>query len=82
MSRSQKTLRVKAADTLEDLGKAPGARCHELTANLKGQLAVDLVHPYRLVFRPDHDPVPAKEDGGLNWQAVTRVIIIDIVDYH
>ena len=73
---------IAAAPTLEDLGKVPGARCHELTADRKGQLAVDLVHPRRLVFEPDHDPVPEKPDGGLDWQQVKRVIIIDIVDYH
>jgi proteic killer suppression protein len=73
---------TKAADTLEDLGKVPGARCHELTADRKGQLAVDLVHPRRLVFEPDHNPRPEKPDGGLDWQQVTRVIITEIVDYH
>jgi plasmid maintenance system killer protein len=73
---------IKAADTLEDLGKVPGARCHELTADRKGQLAVDLVHPRRLIFEPDHSPLPAKPDGGLDWQKVTRVTVIEIVDYH
>lgn len=75
-------IQIAAADTLEDLGKVPRARCHELTADRKGQLAVDLVHPRRLVFEPDHNPVPKKPDGGLDWQQVTRVIIIEIVDYH
>jgi proteic killer suppression protein len=73
---------IAAADTLDDLGKVPGARCHELTADRKGQLAVDVVHPRRLVFEPDHNPVPEKPDGGLDWQQVTRVLIIEIIDYH
>jgi plasmid maintenance system killer protein len=73
---------IKAADTLEDLGKVPGARCHELTADRKGQLAVDLVHPRRLIFKPDHNPTPAKPDGGLDRQQVTRVVVIEIFDYH
>ncbi len=73
---------IAAADTLEDLGKVPGARCHELTADRKGQIAVDLVHPRRLLFEPDHNLLPAKPDGGLDWQKVTRVTIIRIVDYH
>jgi plasmid maintenance system killer protein len=78
----QRLVEMKAADTLEDLGKVPGARCHELAADRKGQLAVDLVHPLRLVFEPDHNPWPGKPDGGLDWQQVTRVIVIEIVDYH
>lgn len=73
---------IAASPTLENLGKIPGARCHELTADRKGQLAVDLVHPRRLVFEPDHDPVPEKPDGWLDLQQVTRVIIVEIVDYH
>jgi proteic killer suppression protein len=60
----------------------PGARCHELTGDLKGQLAVDLAHPFRLVFSPAHDPQPTKEDGGLNWTEVTAICIDNVVDYH
>ena len=78
----QRLAEMKAADTLEDLGKIPGARCHELKADRKGELAVDLVHPKRLVFVPDHDPAPSKADGGLNWSQVTRVLILETVDYH
>jgi plasmid maintenance system killer protein len=73
---------IMAATTLEDLGKVPGARCHELIADRKGQLAIDLVHPRRLILEPDHNPLPKKLDGGLDWQKVTRVVVLEIVDYH
>jgi len=73
---------MKAADTLDELCKVPGARCHELTGDRKGQLAVDLVHPRRLIFQPDHDPLPKKSDGGLDRQQVTKVIVSEIIDYH
>jgi toxin HigB-1 len=73
---------MRAAGTLEDLGKLPGARCHELAGNRKGQLAVDLVHPQRLIFSPDHNPLPAKPDGGLDWHRITRVTVLEIGDYH
>ncbi len=73
---------IKAADTLEDLRIVPGAHCHELTADLQGLLAVNLVHPQRLLFEPDHDPIPTKPDGGLEWQKVTRVIVREVIDYH
>jgi plasmid maintenance system killer protein len=78
----QRLAELKAADTLDDIRKVPGARCHELTADRKGQLAVDLVHPRRLILMPDHDPLPEKPDGGLDWQRVTRVIVVETVDYH
>lgn len=73
---------LRSADCLEDLRHLPGPRCHELTANRKGQLAVDLNHPYRLVFRPTTNPLPQKPDGGLDWSKVDAIEILGIVDYH
>ena len=73
---------LEGALSLEDMRFLPAARCHELAQTRKGQLAVDLVHPKRLVFKPDHDPLPRKEDGGLDWTQVTRILVMEIVDYH
>jgi len=78
----QRLSELAAAETLDDMRYLPGARCHELTGNLKGRLAVDLVHPDRLVFSPDHDPVPVKDDGGLDWGGVTSICIVGVGDYH
>ena len=78
----QRLAELQAADTLEDMRHVPGARCHELTGNLDGCLAVDLVHPMRMVFKPDHDPVPCRDDGGLDWSQVTRLEVFAIGDYH
>lgn len=78
----QRLAELEGATTLEDMRRLPGARCHELTGDRKGQLAVDLVQPIRLIFAPDHDPRPEKPDGGLDWGAVTKVVIVEIVDYH
>jgi toxin HigB-1 len=55
---------------------------HPLKGDRAGQFALDLVHPRRLVFEPDHDPVPLKEDGGIDWSQVTQVCIVWIGDYH
>ena len=57
-------------------------RCHELTGGRKGQLSVDLEHPYRLIFIPNHEPIPRKPDGGLDWKLVTSIMIIGIEDTH
>jgi proteic killer suppression protein len=78
------TLRLQqlaAAPTLEHMRALPG-RCHELTADRAGYLAVDVHHPFRLVFRPTADPKPTKRDGGLDWTAVESVTVTEIVDYH
>lgn len=73
---------LAAASNLEMMKKLPGAKCHELTGNLKGKLAVNLDQPYRLIFEPANDPVPRKADGGLDWTQVTEINITDILDYH
>ncbi len=73
---------LKAAECLEDLRNLPAAKCHELDADRDGQLSVRVEHPKRLIFVPNHDPIPVGRSGGLDWQQVTRVLVIEIVDYH
>lgn len=73
---------LENAPALEDVRHLPGARCHELSWDRNNQLAVDLDHPRRLVFRPNHDPIPLKPDDSLDWSAVTSVVILEVVDYH
>ena len=72
---------LKAADTLAVMRHLPGY-CHELKGDRAGQFSLKLDGPYRLVFVPNHDPIPRKEDGGLDWTAVTAVCIIAVEDYH
>lgn len=78
----QRLWEFKGATSLQDLARTPPARCHELKGNRKGQLSVDLDHPYRLVFQPDHKPLPRKKDGGLDWGRVTRIVVLEVVDTH
>ena len=60
---------IKAADTVEMMIRFRIGRCHPLTQNRKGQYAVDLVHPYRLVFEKYGDKIQIAN-------------ILEIVDYH
>jgi plasmid maintenance system killer protein len=78
----QRMMELKAAVSLDDISRLPPARCHELTGNRKGQLSVDLGHPYRLVFIPANNPIPETTDGGLDWPGVTEIEIIEIGDTH
>ena len=57
-------------------------RRHQLSQDRDEQFAVDLVHPKRLVFEPNHDPIPRLEDGGIDLEAVTAIRIMEVVDYH
>lgn len=73
---------LKDADNLSIMRTIPAARCHELTGDRKGELAVDVSGNYRMIIEPLHDPIPKKDDGGLNWEAVTKIQINEIEDYH
>ncbi|TDQ35308.1 type II toxin-antitoxin system RelE/ParE family toxin [Aureibacillus halotolerans] len=73
---------IKAADSLEVLFTLPGARCHQLKGNRDNQFAVDLKHPFRLIFEPYHDPVPLKEDGGFDTAKITDILLLEVRDYH
>jgi len=72
---------LEVAPTLADMQNVPG-RCHELTADRAGQFSLDLRGSYRLIFEPDHDPVPALDDGGIDRTLVTKIVITEVVDYH
>lgn len=72
---------LQAAGTLADMRSLPG-RCHELQGDRAGHLSLDLHHPFRLVFRPTVEPFPLKEDGGLDWDEVDAITVVEIVDYH
>ena len=60
---------ISAADTVEMMIQFRIGRCHPLTQNRKGQYAMDLVHPYRLVFDK-------------NGNEIQIANILEIVDYH
>jgi len=72
---------LAAAPTLLAMEGVPG-QCHQLRADRAGEFAVYLWGPYRLVFIPDHDPIPRLKDGGVDRSLVTRIVITEVVDYH
>jgi proteic killer suppression protein len=79
---NQRIKELTDADNLAVMRTIPATRCHELTGDRKGELAIDISGNYRLIFEPNHNPAPQKDDGGLNWDEVTRIQINEIIDYH
>ncbi len=65
----QRIEEIGAADSVEEMIEYHNGRCHPLSQNRKGQFAVDLIHPYRLVFRKNGDEIQV-------------ALILEIVDYH
>jgi plasmid maintenance system killer protein len=72
---------LRAAVVLADLRNTPG-RLHELKGDRKGQFSLDLDGPYRLLFVANHNPVPARPEGGIDWTRITAVTILGVEDTH
>ena len=66
---NQRIGEIIAADSVEQMIQYQIGRCHQLHQNRKSQYAVDLVHPYRLIFEKKENQI-------------SIVNIIEIVDYH
>lgn len=72
---------LAAAPTLTDMGGVPG-NCHALSADRDSEFAVYLWGQYRLVFVPNHEPIPRLDDGGIDRSRVTSIVVTEVVDYH
>lgn len=70
---------LQAAERVTDL---LAGRPHPLQGVRDGQFALDLEGGRRLVFEPDHQPVPSRDDGSIDWFRITRIRITYIGDYH
>jgi len=73
---------LAAAECLADVPEERPVRCHPLTGNRKGQDAVYVKHPFRIVFRPLNDSLPRCDDGSLDLSRVTTIRILEVKDYH
>jgi proteic killer suppression protein len=73
---------LRAADSLEDISHLPPPRCHELSDNMKGKFSVDLKQPYRLIFEPNEERLPLKDDGGINKERIRKIKILSVEDTH
>lgn len=73
---------LRANVTLQDVSHLPPARLHELEGNRKGTFAVTVKEPVRIILKPDHEPVPLKQDGGIDKSCVTDITILEVEDYH
>ncbi|MBL1148453.1 MAG: killer suppression protein HigA [Pseudomonadota bacterium] len=72
-----------SADNLEHVPHTPPERCHQLTQDKDELFAVDVEKQWRIIFIPDHNPIPRKKDGGIDKEKITSIVITDICeDYH
>lgn len=60
---------INSADSVDLMVQYKIGRCHQLSGDRQGQYAVDLIHPYRLVFE-------------VRCNEKTFAFIIGVFDYH
>ena len=77
----QRLADLQACDSLHEASFIPG-RVHELSGDRRDQIAMHLHGGVRLIFVPDHDPMPRKPDGGLDRKSVTAIMVTEVGDYH
>lgn len=73
---------IIASPNLAILIQIKAANCHPLTGDKKGEWAVDISANHRMIFEIDHDPIPIKQDGGVECILVTDIRILSTKDYH
>lgn len=71
---------LKAADCIEDLDPLPPTRCHPLKGNRKGQYAMNVGQPYRLIFEPLAETRIVRDEKETRPERGVRVLAIE--DYH
>ncbi|NLK73126.1 MAG: hypothetical protein GX285_08935 [Clostridiales bacterium] len=75
---TQRVGELIAATSLLDIRNIPSARLHKLQGDRCNEYAVDLVHPFRLVFKP----VLKRKDDINDLKSIDSICIEEVVDYH
>lgn len=75
---TQRVGELAAATKLWDIKLIPAARLHRLHGSREDQYAVDLVHPFRLVF----SPILREGVAIYDLEAIDLIKIEEVIDYH
>ncbi len=71
---------IQSAECIADLNHAPPTRCHLLEPHHQGMYAVDVAHPFRLIFQAISED--GKPLGNVDPSQVKCVKILEVTNYH
>ena len=74
--------RLNELRAVQNVSQLQLGRPHPLTGDRAGQFSVDLDGPMRLLFDPAELPPPTLPSGGIDWQQVSSVRLLEIGDTH
>ena len=78
----QRMDQLQAAPNLASILSMLSLECHALTGNRQGEWSISISGNYRLIFEIQHNPIPLKDDGGVDSIMITNIKILEITDYH
>ena len=80
----QRLNELNASENLSIFIKLPQTGFHELKGNRKGQYAVNLIQPFRLIFMSDIDENKfSREFPDIkHYEQITKIKILEVKDYH
>lgn len=78
----QRIIALEEAEDLSTIEKIPAMRLHPYKGDRAGEWSIDIFKNWRICFEINHDPIPEKEDGGVNLVEVTAIKILSVEDPH
>lgn len=78
----QRLAQLRAVNNLEEINLIPGTRLHQLKGKKKGEYAIDVIHPFRIVLEPSCNELPLKSNNEVDLSKIFAVTILEVVDYH
>lgn len=78
----QRIKELEAASSLAQISHLPPLRLHGLVNNRDGQFAISVNDRIRMIFIPFNDPVPRLPDGNVDKTQVSKILILEVTDYH
>jgi plasmid maintenance system killer protein len=73
---------ILASPNLTILIQIAAANCHPLYGDKRGKWAIDISGNFRLIFEIADDPVPKTIGGIIDTSLITKICILEIIDYH
>jgi proteic killer suppression protein len=78
----QRLKELKEADSLLAISQLPALRLHPYKGGRTGEWSIDIKENWRIIFEIAQDPIPKREDGGVNLILISAIEIVSVEDPH
>ena len=78
----QRISELRSAENLETVKRLPALRLHQHQGKDKGRWSIDIWKNWRILFTIDMEPIPRKDDDGIDLSRITDIRIESVEDPH